>query len=163
MLRYLRCILGHLVALPEGKLDVRHLAATIGLAPILDALQAHWSGFPLSSPVVWAVAFWAGDWVAGSLVALRAKQWRARRGLYSVVKLLIWIAALAVAYGLRDSGAPGCGLAAGAIEAAVLLTEGSSVLRNLALLSDNEAARRVLSVYADTLEWRVGKRKEKQQ
>lgn len=97
-------------------------------------LAAHVNFWTLPS-VQWIVLFWLADWTTGTILAVLRRSWRPRRSLYSVFKLLGWIGALWVGWGLTQSGITGSALAAAGITATVVFTEGASVLKNLALLA----------------------------
>lgn len=125
--------------------------------PLFAVIHRHTAEFWQSAILFWLCAFWALDWLLGSAIALRKRQWSARRGLYSCGKLVTWVVTLLVAFGLRQSlpGLPGQGLAL-LIEAAVLSTEGASVLRNLSLLHSPRGrpgpVARLLRSFADRME-----------
>lgn len=146
---------------------LRSWAVVAVVAPAWQWVRMHWAGFWWSSPVVWIGVFWGLDWITGSINAIRdglshpedpRRGWRVARAAWSVGKLLLWLCVLAVAWGLRDSGIWGGGLCASCLEAGVLLTEASSVIRNCARLSDSPVARRVLTIYADRFEDRASGR-----
>jgi len=114
-------------------------------APILAGLQAWLFPFWHSQVFVVLTLFWGLDWLLGGLVAWRADEWNAKRAFWSIWKLLTWHCGLLVAFALRWSGVMGGGLAAGIVEAAIIMTEGASVLRNLGLLWPNSPVGKVLS------------------
>ena len=64
-----------------------------------------------------------------------ARGFRPRRCAKSVLKLCAWLAVLMIAWGMRDSHMVGGVLAASCLEAGVLLTEASSVLKHLGELT----------------------------
>jgi len=129
-----------------------HLSVVV-FGPLLGILDAHLHGLISSSVFFWITAFWAMDWILGSMVAWRKHEWSPRRGLYSVSKWITWITVLAIAWGLRDSQAVGGSLIAGCLETAVLLTEGASVLRNLCLLWPSDSiVGRILKRLANRME-----------
>jgi len=122
------------------------------ITPAWQHLRLHWAGFLPSSAVFWLCVFWAADWATGSALAVREGRFEPRRARLSVWKLLTWLAVLGIAWGLRDSKVLGTTWAGACLEAGVLLTEASSVVRNLALLSSSERVRKVLKVYADKID-----------
>lgn len=119
------------------------------------ALQKHFQLFPGSSPVFWVTIFWCLDWILGSWLAIRRRNWSPKRATYSIAKWLLWMFALAVAWGFRDANFLGASYLAAVMEAAIIMAEGSSVLRNAAELSDNKLAKRLLGVFATAIEGRV--------
>ena len=127
--------------------------AVLTFGPVIAILDKHMSGLLSSSMFFWVTIFWALDWLLGGIKAWRAKKWSARRGFYSVWKWVGWVIALTIAWGMRDSGVVGGGLIAGCIEAAVLFTEGASVLRNLAdLLPEKSVFGGLMRVMAKNME-----------
>ena len=130
-----------------------HLAFIL---PLWEWARVHWAGFWWSSPLVWICVFWAGDWVLGGIQAGLdgwrhpgdpKRGWSARRAARSVLKLLLWITVLAIAWGIRDSGIPYGYVPAGCLEAGVILTEAGSVLGHLAELSGSSALRFLASKF----------------
>lgn len=102
-------------------------------------------------PLVLVVSIlWALDWVTGSFLAYRRGVYRTRRGLYSVVKWLIWMGALAVGWAFRCNGTAMDDVVPVMIGAAIVWTEGLSALRNLAALAGAQGG--LLSRTADGLE-----------
>ena len=90
-------------------------------------------------PLVLVVSIlWALDWITGSLLARRRGVYRTRRGLYSVVKWLIWMAAIGVGWAFRNNGFAGDDIVPVMIGAAIVWTEGLSVLRNLSDLAGKQ-------------------------
>ncbi len=122
---------------------------------IWTALSNHFDGFVLSNPVFWVSVFWALDWLLGSWLAWRLSRWSPTRAGRSVLKWLLWMVVLAVAWGIRDSGFFGASLLGGLVEGAIILAEGSSVIRNAAALSDNPRAKRLLSKFADAADQKL--------
>ena len=58
-------------------------------------------------PLVLIVSIlWALDWITGGALAWREHRYSTRRGLYSVVKWLIWMGSLAVGWAFRANGLP---------------------------------------------------------
>lgn len=131
------------------------------LAFVWSQLNQHFNGFALSNPVFWVSIFWAMDWVLGSINAFRSRQWSPRRSFYGVIKWFIWMCVLSVAWGVRSSNFLGCSFIAACIEVAILLTEGTSVLRNCAELSDNKRAKRLLNRFADATEKKLEQLEER--
>jgi hypothetical protein len=123
--------------------------STIILGSAWAILTHHFQEFPASNPVFWVSIFWAMDWVLGSCVAIKTNNWSPRRSFHGVIKWMLWMAVLTVAWGIRDMNFLGCTLIGGMIEVAIMLTEGSSVMRNCAILSNNPKAQRLLNRFAD--------------
>jgi len=120
------------------------------IVPAWECLQANFAGFWASSPFVWICVFWAMDWVFGGVRAGLdgwrnpqdpSRGWSARRAARSLLKLLLWLTVLLIAYGIRKSGIPYGGVPAGCLEAGVILTEAGSVLGHLAELSGSPTLR----------------------
>jgi len=128
---------------------------TILLGGAWAILTHHFGAFPASNPVFWVSIFWAMDWVLGSFVAFKNNSWSPRRSFHGVLKWLLWMAVLTVAWGIRDMGFLGCTLIGGMIEVAIMLTEGSSVMRNCAILSNNPKAQRLLNKFADAADQKL--------
>jgi len=122
---------------------------TIVLGALWGVLTHHFGSFPASNPVFWVSIFWAMDWILGSCVAIKTHNWSPRRSFHGILKWLLWMAVLTVAWGIRDMGFLGCTMIGGMIEVAIMLTEGSSVMRNCAILSNNPKAQRLLNKFAD--------------
>jgi hypothetical protein len=90
-------------------------------------------------PLVLVVSLlWALDWVTGGALAWRERRYSTRRGLYSVVKWLLWMAALAVGWAFRCNGLSADDVVPVIIGAAIVWTEGLSVLRNLSALAGSQ-------------------------
>jgi hypothetical protein len=83
-------------------------------------------------------------------LAWREHRYSTRRGLYSVVKWLIWMGSLAVGWAFRSNGFPADDIVPVMIGAAIVWTEGLSVLRNCARLAGAQGG--LLSRTADGLE-----------
>lgn len=128
---------------------------TIILGAVWGVLTTHFGSFPASNPVFWVSIFWAMDWVLGSCVALKNSNWSPRRSFHGILKWLLWMAVLTVAWGIRDMGFLGCTLIGDMIEVAIMLTEGSSVMRNCAILSNNPKAQRLLNKFADAADQKL--------
>ena len=128
---------------------------TIVLGAAWALLSHHFGAFPASSPVFWVSIFWAMDWILGSCVALKTHNWSPRRSFHGILKWLLWMAVLTVAWGIRDMGFLGCTMIGGMIEVAIMLTEGSSVMRNCAILSNNPKAQRLLNKFADAADQKL--------
>ena len=77
---------------------------------------------------------WVLDWCLGGLVALKRRDWRARRAFWSIFKWLSYVVALATVALIRLVLPPYLGFTVGLVESAIVLTEGASILRNLGLL-----------------------------
>lgn len=130
--------------LRDGLEQLRLWLVAAVLSPGWAWVTEHWAGFWWSSPVVWVSIFWLLDLVLGSSRALYdgwshpedpTRGFRPRRCARSTLKLCAWLAVLMVAWGMRDSHMVGGILAASCLEAGVLLTEASSVLRHLGELT----------------------------
>lgn len=123
---------------------LRLWVVAVFLAPGWQWVVVHWSGFWWSSPLVWISIFWAADWVLGTARACYSgwahpedptMGWRPARSARSVLKLLWYVGALMLAWGLRDSAGMGGVVAAACIETGILLTEAGSVIQHMADLS----------------------------
>lgn len=128
---------------------------TLLLGGAWAVLTTHFGAFPASNPVFWVSIFWAMDWVLGSCVAFKQNNWSPRRSFHGILKWLLWMAVLTVAWGIRDMGFLGCTLIGGMIEVAIMLTEGSSVMRNCAILSNNPKAQLLLNKFADAADQKL--------
>ena len=128
---------------------------TVILGAAWAILTTHFGAFPASNPVFWVSIFWAMDWILGSCVAIKTHNWSPRRSFHGILKWLLWMAVLTVAWGIRDMGFLGCTLIGGMIEVAIMLTEGSSVMRNCAILSNNPNAQRLLNKFADAADQKL--------
>lgn len=114
------------------------------LSPAWQWVVIHWGGFWWSSSLVWISLFWAADWALGTARAIHSgwvhpddptRGWSPRRSAKSVLKLVWYILALMLAWGLRDSAGIGGQMAAACIETGVLLTEAGSVMGHMADIS----------------------------
>lgn len=151
-MRYFAAHLSELTGGQEGE-PRAWIVAAFGAA--WTAVTQHFDGFVLSNPVFWVSVFWALDWLLGSWLAWRECRWIPSRAGRSVLKWLLWMVVLAVAWGIRDSGFFGAGLLGGLVEGAIILAEGSSVIRNAAALSDNPRAKRLLGRFADAADQKL--------
>lgn len=133
MLTYLAGLLAQVVGVDRQTFAMKWSVATV-LASAWASLGAQFQGFWGSPVVQWVTVFWALDWVLGSLLAWREHRYDPRRGLFSTVKWLIWMSALAVCWGFRHDGTPYDDWIPPLLEVGILLTEGASVLRNGAVL-----------------------------
>jgi len=129
--------------------------STILLGGLWGVLTNHFGDFPASNPVFWVSIFWGMDWILGSCVALKNNNWSPRRSFHGILKWLLWMAVLTVAWGIRDMQFLGCTWIGGMIEVAIMLTEGSSVMRNCAILSNNPKAQRLLNKFADAADQKL--------
>lgn len=129
---------------------LRRWAHVAVILPLWEWTRLHFGAFWFSSPFVWTCLFWAADWtLGGARAALDGwrhpdqpeRGWSARRAARSLLKLLLWITVLAIAWGIRDSGIPYGNVPAGCLEAGIILTEAGSVLGHLAELSGSSALR----------------------
>lgn len=109
----------------------------------------------LISPIFFAVTMmWAGDWTLGSALAWKERRYSPRRGTYSIVKLLIWWAALAASWSFRLDGLPFDDMIPYLVAATICWTEFISILRNAArFLGRTQGV--LLSRLADNLEGEV--------
>ena len=88
---------------------------TVILGAAWAILTHHFGAFPASNPVFWVSIFWAMDWILGSCVAIKTHNWSPRRSFHGILKWLLWMAVLTVAWGIRDMGFLGCTLIGGMI------------------------------------------------
>ena len=134
--------------------DGRDAAGRLSFSACCGALWAVWgeslARLMLDPLVLVVTVLWALDWVTGGALAWREHRYSTRRGLYSVVKWLLWMAALGVGWAFRYNGFPGDDVVPVMIGAAIVWTEGLSVLRNCARLAG--ASGGILSRTADGLE-----------
>lgn len=107
-----------------------------------------------AGPLFVVLCLWAGDMLVGTIQALVRKDFSPSKSLFGVLKLLVWVGALGVAWLLRVDGYPLDDLFAPLVEYAVILTEASSVLRNLAELHERLTGKqsRVLRWFASRVE-----------
>lgn len=147
--------------------QLRNWLAVAILAPVWESLRVHWAGFLWSDPVFWVCCFWMADWVLGVSLAIKdgAKHpddpdrgFRASKAGRSVLKLLVYWLILAFAWGIRKSSPAGY-ICAACIESGVIWWEAASGLRNLGDLFELPFVK----VFADNLENRVMRRKEKRE
>ena len=129
-------------------------AGRLSFSGVCGALWALW-GEQLArwmlDPLVLVVSIlWALDWVTGSILACKRGVYNTRRGLYSVVKWLIWMSAIGVGWAFRCNGTSLDDMVPVMIGAAIVWTEGLSVLRNLSDLAGAQGG--LLSRTADGLE-----------
>lgn len=107
-----------------------------------------------ASPIFFAVTLlWAMDWTLGSALAWKERRYSPRRGTYSVVKLLIWWAALGAAWTFRLDGLPIDDMVPYLVGATICWTEFISILRNGSLYLGKQGG--FLSRLADNLEGEV--------
>lgn len=85
--------------------------------------------------VLIVTVLWALDWILGFSLAVRERRVSTRRAFYSVVKWLVYMAALGVSWAFRVDGVPFDDWIAYLIGFAIAATEGISVLRNAARLT----------------------------
>lgn len=149
LLQYVATTTLAIFAFEEGHWDRARATLTLFLGTIAGWYNG--STFAHTPPVVWVSIFWAMDWVLGSGLAISRRQWSPRKAFFSIVKCLVYLAALAVAFGLRESHMLGAWAISGVIEAGILCAEGSSVMRNGARLTGS----RLLHWFADSMEARV--------
>jgi phage-related holin len=130
----------------------------------------HLTSFILDPMFFLVSILWALDWLAGGALAWKERRYSTRRGLYSIGKWLRWMAALAVAWAFRYNGFTGDDVVPVMIGAAIVWTEGISILRNCARLAG--ASGGILSRTADGLEgecslyferWEASRRRRRRQ
>jgi phage-related holin len=147
-------------------------AGRLGFSGVCAALWVAWgehlARWMLDPLVLVVTVLWALDWLTGGLLAWRQRRYSARRGLYSIVKWLIWMGAIGVGWAFQRDGLAGDDIVPVMIGAAVVWTEGISVLRNLALLAGRQGG--ILSRTVDGLEgecsfyferWEASRRKRR--
>ena len=147
-------------------------AGRLSFSACCGALWAAWGEHLarwMLDPLVLVVSIlWALDWVTGGALAWRERRYSTRRGLYSVVKWLLWMAALGVGWAFRTNGFAGDDVVPVMIGSAIVWTEGLSVLRNCARLAGAQGG--LLSRTADGLEgecslyferWEASRRKRR--
>lgn len=107
-----------------------------------------------AGPLFVVLCLWALDMLVGTVQALIRRDFSPTKSLFGVLKLLVWVGALGVAWLLRVDGYPLDDLFAPLVEYAVILTEASSVLRNLAELHERLTGKpsRVLRWFASRVE-----------
>lgn len=89
-----------------------------------------------ADPFVFLVSvLWMLDFILGFWLAARERRLSPRRGLYSLVKWLTYMAVLAVGWAFRVNGIPVDDWIALMLGSAICLTEGISVIRNAGRLS----------------------------
>ena len=149
MLNYLFSVSLGILAVENGELH-RAKAAFIVLVGILVGWYQR-NAFVHTPPVVWVSVFWTMDWILGSILALYLRKWLPRKAFFSIVKWMVYVSALAVAFGLRESQILGGWAISGMIETAILCAEVSSVMRNGARLTNSK----ILHWFADSLDHKV--------
>lgn len=119
---------------------------------VLAWMWAQWGtaiqGYAADPFVLIVSVLWALDWVLGFSLAVRERRVSTRRAFYSVVKWLVYMAALGVSWAFRTDGVPWDDWIAYLIGFAITATEGISVLRNAGRLT---GLRRLMQL-ADYLE-----------
>lgn len=135
MVNYLWGTLAQMFGLPgEGQGVFGYVKwALIGITGTFWASYGMYIANFTSSPLLFAVTvLWAGDWIAGSLLAWKEHKYSTSRGKYSVLKLLLWWAALGASwtfllnnYGFDD-------FVPYIVGATICWTEFLSILRNSA-------------------------------
>lgn len=107
-----------------------------------------------AGPLFVVLCLWALDMLTGTVQALIRRDFSPSKSLFGVLKLLVWVGALGVAWLLRVDGYPLDDWFAPLVEYAVILTEASSVLRNLAELHERLTGKpsRVLRWFASRVE-----------
>lgn len=145
------CYLWGLLAALRGDEDASAKWTVSGACALVwQAWGEHLTRF-LADPLFAIVsALWAVDFILGSALAWREGRYETRRGLYSVVKWLVWMAALAVGWAFRYDGLAADDWLAPLIGAAIVWTEGISILRNGARLTGRSGG--YLRRLADRLE-----------
>lgn len=109
-----------------------------GLAAVWAVIQGKFAGFAVSDALVWMSLLWFADFFLGSLVALRdswiggPNRWAPSRVAKSVAKWSAWFVALALTHAVRQQG---FGPISTCVEAAILLSEATSVIRNAGILT----------------------------
>lgn len=133
-----------------------HLSELSGEGGVKSCLVFVWGflwskldGFAFSNTVFWVTLFWGLDLILGSWLAWREHRFSPSRATRSILKWLLWVVVLVVAWGIRDLGFWGSVFVAKVIEGAVILAEATSVLRNAASLSDNPRAKKLMNRFAD--------------
>ena len=154
--------------------DDRDGTGRLSFSACCGALWAAW-GENLSrwmlDPLVLVVSIlWALDWITGGALAWRERRYSTRRGFFSIAKWLLWMAALGVGWAFRCNGFSGDDIVPVMIGAAIVWTEGISILRNCARLAG--ASGGILSRTADGLEgecslyferWEASRRRRRRQ
>lgn len=145
-----------LISIKQLLSDIRSNVEIYLVGPIW-ALTNDWysSGQIWASPYTWITIFWLSNLILGATLAISNKEWEPGKFLKSVTKLMIWILALLAATGVRRACVPGGFFLAGVIEAAVIFTELSYLLRNLgriAIKLGNTNQGNILSIVADRTE-----------
>ena len=120
---------------------VLHRAETYVIGPIWGYAQRYYLGeFVWAGPAVIVSLFWLFNWIIGSALALAQKpplpgepdlRFQPEKSVKSIMKLIVWMGALAVALLLKVSHVAGAWIPAGIIELVVVVTEGIYLLRNL--------------------------------
>lgn len=147
MLQYLMGLMASVIGSDGGRETValKWSVATV-LASAWACLSSQFDGYLSSPVVVWVSIFWALDWTLGSLLAWREHRYDPRRGLYSVVKWLIWMATITVCWGLRKDALIYDDWIPPIVEVTILLTEAASVMRNGAALMASISGRKEAGV-----------------
>lgn len=133
----------------------RPLMVLTGLTPMWAAFTSLWTGFFLSNSFLIVTLFWGADLFLGSLKALLDRNFKPQKFVKGVARWLLWIVALLVAWGFRI-GLPGVGnIIASIVESVIILAEGSSILRNLAMFSSEVRVQKLLSLFADKIDDKI--------
>lgn len=116
--------------------DARIKAASV----LIGLIGPAFGHFMLEPAVICLLILWWADLFYGSSRAMAAGKWRARRALWSAVKLAMYLCLLGMGYMLRWGlgGYAGAGIFA-AFTSSILLTEASSVLLHAAETCPPEA------------------------
>lgn len=110
------------------------------ISPLWVSFTAHFHDFAISGPVTILLLFWFLDMVFGVWIACRDRVFEKRKMASSFKKLFGYMCWLGVAFCFLYSGLT---LAAQIINAAVLLTEGTSVIINSADVSGDEKLKKL--------------------
>lgn len=120
-------------------------------APIWYFVQSQFVDFVGSITVTVITLFWFCDLMLGTGRALYNKEFSPNKFVVGMRRWLLWMVALFVALMIRVSIPVVGGVLASLIESVIILAEGSSILRNLALISGDERVKRILNMYSDVI------------
>lgn len=161
-LNYVRSQLGYLARLGELHLNPDIYPLKVLLASLYAATSAvGWQQFGpqlreylLVGPFTVVCALWGIDMFTGIVMAVRRRQWSPTRMAWGVFKLILWCCALLVAWLLRNDGYPVTDVFSPLIEVSIILTEASSVLRNIAELMESITGKksRILAFFAQRMD-----------